>query len=69
MLLVKVEKHLTITKTTHRAACDASPANQTHKYCKHFYKTDDKPVLTLPNYSSSGCIHYEAGRCWDEIEG
>lgn len=64
----KVEKLLTITKTTHRAACDASPANQTHKYCKHFYKTDDKPVPTLPNYSGSGCIHYEAGRCWDEIE-
>lgn len=64
----KVEKTLTVTKTTHRAACDADPANQTHRYCSHFYKTEDKPVPTLPNYSGSGCIHYEAGQCWDEIE-
>lgn len=68
----KVEKTLTITKTTHRAACDADPANQTYKYCSHFYKTENKPAPTLPNYSgpntSSGCAHYEAQQCWDEIE-
>jgi len=71
----RVEKTLTVTKITHRAACDADPANKTHAYCSHFYKTEDKPALTLPTHSSSGnsgassgCVHYEAGQCWDEID-
>lgn len=64
----KVEKTLTVTKTTYREACDANPANKTNRYCSHFYKTEETPAPTLPNHSGSGCVHYESGQCWDEIE-
>lgn len=82
----KVEKRLKVTKTTHRAACDADLANKTHRYCSHFYQVEpEEPQKGASESETSAnsnrnftqnttpssepvCIHFEAGRCWDDIE-
>ena len=31
-------------------------------------QTSSKPASTLPSAKSTSCYHYEAGRCWDDLE-
>ena len=49
-------------------AQDTTPATPTDNQSSHYSTPQENYTPTHEGGSSSNCLHYEAGRCWDDLE-